>query len=122
MKQLIEDFPVVFNGMSPWCSHNGVGVGWEPLIRELCQELTDILEEPGLVVMAQIKEKWSDLRWYMDWNRDVPKDEAKWEACYAAVAKAERKSSTTCELCGNVGGKTSKGWTKTLCNDCERLR
>lgn len=120
--KLIEDYPVVFNGEKPWCSSNGYEHGWAVLIRELCDELTEILEVPGLVVMAQIKEKFAFLRWYMDWNRDIPRDEVKWERCQAAIARAEAKSGVTCETCGAAGTQRTGGWIKTLCDTCAEAR
>jgi hypothetical protein len=56
--------------------------------------------------VAQIKEKFGTLRFYIDNGNKV---------AFAIVGYAEDMSETTCEKCGNVGKTYTIGWHKTLC-------
>jgi hypothetical protein len=56
--------------------------------------------------VAQIKEKFGTLRFYIDNGNKV---------AFAIAGYAEDMSVTTCEKCGNVGKTYTIGWHKTLC-------
>jgi hypothetical protein len=56
--------------------------------------------------VAQIKEKFGTLRFYIDNGNEVSN---------AIVHYAELMSEVTCERCGNVGKTYHMGWHKTLC-------
>jgi hypothetical protein len=115
VEKLVEDFPIVFNGKMPWCSHNGYGDGWDKLLRALCTELSKLLKEPGRVVPAQIKEKFGGLRFYIDWNKDVPLDADLWHEVRNKVDAVERLSTMICEECGELGRRRQGRWIQTLC-------
>ena len=81
------------------------GNGWYKLIDELSAKL-----EPLGIVAAQVKEKFSTLRFYTDiYSEESDK--------YISIAV--KKSSKTCENCGEPGKCNTTGyWLKTLCDSC----
>lgn len=91
-----------------------VGPGWWPLIEGLSSTIAahenhlrkyDTTEfQP--VVVAQIKEKFGNLRFY-HYGGD--------EFVTGAVSLAEHLSGTICEQCGAPGKARTEGWIKTLC-------
>lgn len=97
-----------------------VGKGWYPIIEDLSKQLDEIC--PGWT-LAQAKEKFGILRFYVD----VP-DDYSWHPSYwddpltIAILDAEYRSSQTCEECGKDGKKRGIGesyfWAKTLCEEC----
>lgn len=102
---LVRDFPDQFEGLRGGC---GIGDGWEPLLRRLC-EVARL--GPGVPRLAQVKEKFGGLRVY--WNDAT-------EQLWAASQLAEDESLKTCEACGTVEDVATKGpgWIKTLCPGC----
>jgi hypothetical protein len=58
--------------------------------------------------VAQIKEKFGTLRFYIDNGNEVSN---------AIVHYAELMSEVTCEVCGNAGRTYEMGWHKTLCRE-----
>lgn len=120
MHKLVEDFPVVFNGKSPYCGI-GYGDGWDPVLRELCTKLTEILKEPGLISVGQIKEKFGGLRFYADPEYGkLSLDDKQWAAVEEAITEAERKADKICERCGAPGVARDGGWVRTLCDGCHK--
>lgn len=80
--------------------------GWYKIIDELCANIMKVCGDT-VPVATQVKEKYGTLRFYIDSGN---------EAVFDAIAKAEDKSSRTCEICGESGKLRSKGhWVKTLC-------
>lgn len=87
--------------------------GWNNLITELSVQLEqEILqlpeEERDRYYATQIKEKFGGLRFYMSKKTQIMKD---------LVQKAEEKSITICEECGEAGSLQRDGcWWRTVCN------
>ena len=89
------------------------GVGWK-LSRLLmkygvCKKKPSACEgfDPYHVKCAQVKEKFGTLRFYMH---------SATEEMYDLISKAEQKTETTCEVCGEEGKVRSGGWIVTLCD------
>jgi hypothetical protein len=82
----------------------------EPL-EKLEQELADALEE--LPSLAQVKEKFGTMRFYMDGGS---------EKMHNYVSFAEAMTSRTCEVCGNPGKSRNDNWVKTLCDKHHKER
>jgi hypothetical protein len=80
------------------------GPGWNDIVLDLHNKL--VKENPDYFI-AQIKEKFSSLRYYTG-----PLTEAGWEY----VREAEELSSVTCEECGRPGKIRGGTWILTLCN------
>lgn len=90
---------------------SGVGPGWFPLLRDLLDDLKT-LGFKGQI--AQVKEKFGELRFYADGAT---------LAQGKRIARAEAESARTCERCGKPGtcGNHNGGyWIKTLCLECSR--
>jgi len=104
-------------------SIGGLQNGWKesaPIVKNLCecdegwlQLISDCIKE--LIAagwdkqILQIKEKFGGLRFYTG---------PLFEEGYKIISKYESLSYTTCEICGNPGEPSSKGWIKTLCEKC----
>lgn len=58
----------------------------------------------------QVKSKFGGLRFYTDGNKTSKMHEL--------IDKAESKSYTICEQCGEPGKSRSGGWIETLCESC----
>jgi hypothetical protein len=112
-KQIQVDFPELFK--NPIC---GVSIqpGWEKLILKLCTNIEEIRKVSGIGInVAQVKEKFGGLRFYVEYKQ-IPK-KSKWarNACNALISGAESKSFHTCAVCGEWGQQRNTGWVQTLC-------
>ena len=88
--------------------------GWEGLVHNLCNVLEQHIaglpqELRGDVCVAQVKEKFGTLRWYM--CQETP-------YISGAIAMAEDMSGKICDTCGLPGKQRSGGWIRTLCDSC----
>lgn len=85
--------------------------GWYGLLVSL---LTEISKEtvPENFVIAQIKEKFGSLRFYVD-NSTTE--------IYNIISKYEKLSETTCEVCGKTGKlqRGNTGWYSVRCDNCK---
>lgn len=91
---------------NPTICWSGVGDGWVNILEEMFDKL-EAIGWKGKV--AQIKEKFSILRIYLsDETPEVDK----------IVNAAIKKSSKTCEDCGNKGKIGGEYWLRTLCDEC----
>jgi hypothetical protein len=80
--------------------------GWKSLVDPI---VARIQETGGRV--DQIKEKYGTLRIYY-----TPGEEEWDDTIDNMISEAERKSASTCEICGQPGSLLYKhGWYKTLC-------
>jgi len=86
------------------------GDGWaellEPAIKHI-HEFNIEKEEEDRMQIAQIKEKFGTLRFYIH-NSD--------DEIYKLIEDAENKSETTCEVCGKEGKTRGCGWYYTACD------
>lgn len=140
----IMDRSTIRNIYQAWgCECSG---GWYPLIRELCQAITDRYTQDGIpvdIVVEQIKEKFASLRFYYSFE-DTPfalqaidflggpslrfephnknDDETKKKLRHdisQIVLFFEKKSKTICEYCGKEGIiRMDMPWKRTLCDEC----
>lgn len=130
-QRLFEKYPELYaykssDGKTSDMTHYGFahGDGWFNIIDCLSATIADIMKNhPGRkhlrraefdetiqVRVAQVKEKFGTLRFYVDnGNREVS----------AAIALAEMLSGRTCEYCGAQGARRSGGWVKVRCDVCE---
>lgn len=82
-----------------------VGDGWFKIIDELSAKLN-----PLGVVASQVKEKYGTLRFYTYNNTDE---------AFNYIDDAEALTEVTCELCGEPGTMSDKGWVKVRCEECK---
>ena len=93
------------------------GDGWYDLIDKLSAKLEKEIikfkeenpEEEEYPAAAQVKEKFSMLRFYMTYYTKEMDE---------LIKEAETKSSTICEDCGQPGEYRPGGWVRTLCDNC----
>ena len=114
-KYLYKKYPKLFpkeireNPILPMYWGFMCGDGWFWLIDKLCeciQTYVDNNKKPQPVV-AQVKEKFGGLRYYVD-NTD--------DTIEGMIWFAEHLSYSICEICGKKGKLfTQKGWLKTRC-------
>lgn len=89
-----------------------VSAGWQSIVTDLLDTIGDL---PFRIV--QIKEKFAQLRVYVDWLEE-PTIEQK-EAFQKAVELAQYKCAHTCEVCGQPGERIHNGWYHTRCKEHE---
>jgi len=93
-----------------------VGQGWWPLLQELETELAAICGDNNWVV-EQVKQKFGTLRYYALAPDGLELDQK--SEFNQAIYRAEKRSATTCEECGQGGRLCSKsGAVRTLCCKC----
>ena len=110
-------YPLMFN--QPY-GGIAVGKGWWPIIESLCSNIQhhiDWKEKQGNLVsqvtVAQIKEKFGEIRFYYDGGNDI---------IAGMVSMAEAWAAYACEECGAPGTIRHGGWIKTLCDTHHNLR
>lgn len=88
--------------------------GWIWLVLQLHAELEEILPD---YTIAQVKEKFAELRFYID-TYGVGPDDPRIEMARDLISAAEAKSRETCQMCGAFGTlRTERGLYATLCDD-----
>ena len=116
-KEIIEKYPKVF-GTPPYdpmkslmCFGFDCGEGWYPIIEDLAEKINEIVERDNLedFCVVQVKEKFGSLTIYC---------RAETDEIHSLINEAERKSTSTCEICGAPGSMITKGWISVLCDDC----
>ena len=78
-------------------------------IAELEKNVADALEK--LPVLAQVKEKFGTMRFYVDGG--TPE-------MHNYIEFAEAMTSRTCEVCGDRGKSRTGGWVRVLCDKHSR--
>jgi len=110
-EELKEKHPALLEGIG----YASIGVGWSKLVSDLCFRIDEYqkqmpeshFEEP--VMVAQIKEKFGGLRFYI-YNAD--------DYIRGMVDFAESISYSICEDCSQPGKPRRDGWVRTLCDNC----
>lgn len=87
------------------------GPGWHDLLGRLCGRIRTAIRKGGTFKFSQIKEKYGTLRVYWD-GRLSPEATIQVEE---AIALAEARSATCCEVCGEPGRLHGDGWLTTRC-------
>ena len=82
------------------------GDGWFNIIDNLCHA---IYTRKNDVQVAQVKQKYGSLRFYIDGGDDYVE---------GLIRMAELMSAVTCEECGDTGKQNSKGWITAKCEAC----
>lgn len=120
-KRFWSEFPFMRNWDHEKGTHEDTAVlcevsdGWLPLIYDLCSEIKEYMLKNNLDLnslhMAQIKEKYAELRVYCDGGDSN---------IYEIISKYEEKSNSICEVCGRAGRlRNVNGWMVTICEKCE---
>ena len=106
-----KDLPMQETCMCWGCAH---GDGWFNILKDLCEKITCVGKG---IKFTQIKEKFGTLSVYFDSD-----DTSQYSIISELVQEAGGKSAETCELCGKPGTLITKGWWKTLCEECKKDR
>ena len=84
-----------------------IGPGWLQLVKELIEDLIELGWDKQV---AQVKEKFGGLRFYIGSGTDE---------IWKRITKAENESFKICEETGELGElRTKGGWMRTLCDEC----
>lgn len=84
---------------------NCVGSGWHAVVTKLIDDLFELGWDGQL---AQIKEKFGGLRFYIEQG-----DEAVW----TRIEQAEKECDKICDACGKPGKLTGAGWWAVRCDE-----
>lgn len=115
LKQKLKEKYKIFDTIAD--GNISVGDGWFEIIDEgslLLEEYTS--KYPNVKVkVAQIKEKFGEMRFYYDGSND--------EYVKEIVNMMEEAANNTCERCGIYCNEKVKKtlWVKTMCNNCYDL-
>lgn len=113
-KKLINKYPDLFRNKDKPVTQSLMAFafecdnGWFKLIDELCENIMkECAGTEGIPSVIQVKEKYAELRFYLDWY--TPK-------ITKLIEEAECKSQAVCEICGGEGKlHCRREWLKTLC-------
>ena len=107
---------------SPMYFGISTGEGWFDLIDTLCGELQSHVNSQIVirklskdaatkvqVVAAQVKSKFSGLRFYVDGGDETTR---------GMINMAEAMSMKICEECGNRATVQTSGWIRNICEPC----
>ena len=99
----------------------GCGDGWYSIVAQCCEVLVEANkllppDQPKMLI-AQVKEKFGTLRFYVDNATPEVRDK---------ISELTNQTETMCEVCGKAGkpnqGLSKYSWTKTLCKSCAKKR
>jgi hypothetical protein len=114
MACLTEKIPIEYSELFERCVYDGVGDGWYPSLKKICDKIRETnmarpLDEQ--IIIVQVKEKFAGLRVYT-----YPAD----QELRSFIADVENETFHICEQCGAEGIETTKqGWRQVaLCPDC----
>jgi len=116
---LVKDFPNLYRDRNAdmrstaMCWGFECGDGWEPIIRDLSEELeAEILKLPEedrqYCKASQVKEKYGTLRFYMSMETDEMD---------RLIRLYTDKSDEICEQCGKPGQLRGNGWLFVACDE-----
>jgi len=107
--KLRQEFSDAFEGEIPRME---CGDGWYKILHDLMTKIRTTGEKIGI---AQIKEKFGGLRFYIE---STPIGSIHFEAIRTFISEAEKESMRTCEVCGKPGEIRDQGrWIRTLCDE-----
>ena len=99
----------------------GVGEGWVPILDRLFGDLTSLGWDQEKMPVAQIKEKFGELRVYLDEQKiDHESERAFLKSVEDRLGQAATESYTVCQHCGEPGKLRGGRWLRVLCDDCDR--
>lgn len=120
---------------------SGVGQGWKPLVRKAFEKFREREEKAWFwwrrISAAQIKEKWGELRIYVDFPSDWyfdnvinggDEEDTLNKEVEDYLFELECESGKICEKCGKTQAEDSTvqtagpGWILTLCDTCRAAR
>lgn len=89
-------------------------IGWVQLVVDLDKELASILPD---YTIAQVKEKFAGLRYYID-TYGVGREDPRVAMANDLIREAEDRSRSICQICGSAGSlSVISYWHATLCDE-----
>lgn len=111
---LVAEFPRLFRGQVP--ARSDLDPGWVDIVRRALQRIDAMLtdEQAAKVNIAQVKEKWGELRLYV-FAREL--DQATQDTIAGLVREAIAEAQKACAKCGQPGDlRTDFHYVQTLCD------
>lgn len=113
MKNKFEDFQQLYPNLFKTYPRSGFDLpkGWAMIAHNLSEVLEHHIknlpeEKKQHICVAQIKEKFGTMRFYMTAEDDF---------ISGAIDLAEHMTCSVCEECGQPGEQREGGWIRTLC-------
>lgn len=96
-------------------------IGWVPLVVQLDLDIAEILPDYKI---AQVKEKFAELRYYIaSYGIDAPLDDERILLTRGLIATAENRSKSMCQMCGGPAYlRNDAFWLATLCDEHVDIR
>lgn len=115
--KLLDAFPRLYRGRKKPITESLMAFGfecedgWFQILWDLSTSIEALAEKEGCTEetwpeAVQVKEKFGWLRFYLRNSSD---------GIHKLIAKAEKKSAQTCEVCGAPGTLIRSGWWHTAC-------
>lgn len=126
-KKLKDKYQVLFSNKRSigtpfyYGGHFECGDGWYDILDEAAAKIM-ALDKKNPPSVAQIKEKFGQLRIYLVLDHADRADKAYSKKIYRITDDAEKKSATTCETCGAPGTVQGKDWLYTSCEEHKRKK
>lgn len=92
-------------------AYSGVGRGWFPLLERLDADLAALIPD---YKVAQVKEKFGGLRFYVDYPENS--DPVAQERARLLICEAQNASLEICDECGEVGKPRPGRWLVIRCD------
>lgn len=110
--EIIQKYPKLFKNLRSRVKFE-CDNGWNQIIEEMCEKAYPLIpaeqEDPDYnETIIVVKEKYGTLRIQGGCYPD---------AVFKIFDEAEKRSMTTCEVCGAPGVLRSGGWLRTSCDD-----
>lgn len=98
------------------------GLGWYFIIDKALTQYKAVYEATGSYpIIDQIKEKFGTMRFYVGITPATKVDDSSWgDVGFMISDNAERKSATTCEVCGGNGSLRGDSWYYTACDEHDK--
>lgn len=112
LDDLLERYPNAFRYRSKNFAFDRYGFqcgdGWAQILEPIAKYLENANKEHATIWVAQVKEKFGSMRFYVHGVTTAELD--------SIIGEAENKSQSTCEVCGEDGGsRVIRGYIQTLC-------
>lgn len=133
VSQFFLDHPLMVPAIPSHCP-----VGWDAIVREALDQLHELsVQQQRSIWVAQIKEKFAELRIYLDVDGEPPRlyfdvigapdgivsghvdkagEDSTTALAHRIVERATTQSRTTCQVCGEPGRVRQRDWWATLCD------
>ena len=97
------------------------GDGWVPVLDRMFHDLVALGWSHEIVPIMQIKEKFGQLRIYLDAPKPgIEQDRTLFQSVFHRVELASVEAETVCAWCGETGRMRGGAWIRVMCDDCDR--